>query len=507
MTAELPVQLNIADWFLDARVREGRGDRTALITDAGRLSYREVQALANRYAGVLSSAGVAPEQRVIIALPDGPDFVAALFGILKIGAVVVMVNPELKPDAIEYFFSYSRAAVALVAAERAEEFRAAAARAAHAPELAVVGTSEWKARLAAAPDTWRNFPTHRDDPAIWLFSGGTTGRPKAAVQPHRSYVNTTQCYAANLLCYGEGDVSLSVPKLYFGYAMGSNLLFPFAAGAASVLFDERCTADAIFSRVARYRPTVLITVPTMINQMVSHPAAARQDLSCLRLATTAGEGLPEELHDRWDRTFGVPLLDGLGTAEQWHIFLSNRVGRVRRGTLGEVVPGFEIKVMDEEGREVPDGTVGHLWVRGGSRALGYWQQMEKSQTCFRGEWVVTGDLVKRDADGYYTYGGRADELLKVSGKWLSATEVEGCLLQHPAVSQAAVVGVADANGLVKPHAWVIPRERREGLAEELKAFVCERLEHYKCPREVIFVDSLPTTHLGKVDRGKLRAEG
>jgi benzoate-CoA ligase family protein len=505
MTTEDPTHLNIADFFLDARVREGRGDRTALITDAGRLSYREVQARANRYANVLSSAGVMPEQRVIIALPDGPDFVAALFGILKIGAVVVMVNPELKPDAIEYFFEYSRAAVALVAAERGDAFRAAAGRAAHAPTLLIVGTSEWESRIAAAPDTWRNFPTHRDDPAIWLFSGGTTGRPKAAVQPHRSYVNTTQCYARHVLCYTESDVTLSVPKLYFGYAMGSNLLFPFAAGAASVLFDERCTADAVFSRIARHRPTVLITVPTMINQMVSHPEAARQDLSCLRLATSAGEGLPEELHARWDRTFGVPLLDGLGTAEQWHIFLSNRVGRVRRGTLGEVVPGFEVKVMDEEGREVPDGTMGHLWVRGGSRALGYWQQLDKSQACFRGEWVVTGDLVRRDADGYYTYGGRADELLKVSGKWLSATEVEGCLLQHPAVSQVAVVGVADANGLVKPHAWIIPRERREGLAEELKAFVRDRLEHYKCPREVIFVDSLPTTHLGKVDRGKLRA--
>jgi benzoate-CoA ligase family protein len=504
MTAEQPAHLNIADFFLDARVREGRGDRTALLTDAGRLSYRQVQGLSNRYANVLSSAGVAPEQRVIIALPDGPDYVAALFGILKIGAVVVMVNPELKPDAIEYFFEYSRAAVALVAAERTDAFVAAAGRAAHAPALLVVGTSEWKSRLDAAPETWRNFPTHRDDPAIWLFSGGTTGRPKAAVQPHRSYMNTAQCYARQILCYTEDDVTLSVPKLYFGYAMGSNLLFPFAAGATSVLFDDRCTADAIFSRIARYRPTVLITVPTMINQMVSHPEAGRQDFSSIRAATSAGEGLPEELHARWDQLFGVPLLDGLGTAEMWHIFLSNRLGRIRRGTLGEVVPGFEIKVMDEEGREVPDGTIGHLWVRGGSQALGYWQQLDKSQACFRGEWVVTGDLVQRDADGYYTYGGRADELLKVSGRWLSATEVEGCLLLHPAVSQVAVVGVADANGLVKPYAYVVSRERRDGLAEELKAFVCDRLEPYKHPREVIFVDSLPTTHLGKVDRGRLR---
>ena len=505
MTVEDPTHLNIAEFFLDARVREGRGDRTALITDAGRLSYREVQALANRFANVLSAAGVAPEQRVIIALPDGPRYVAALFGILKIGAVVVMVNPELKPDAIEYFFQYTRATVALVAAERADAFQAAAGRAAHAPKLLAVGGRDWEARFSAAPEIWKNFPTHRDDPAIWLFSGGTTGRPKAAVQPHRSFMNTAQCYGGQVLRYTEDDVTLSVPKLYFGYATGSNLLFPFMAGATSVLFDDRCTAEVVFSRIARYRPSILITVPTMINQMLSHPDAARQDLSSLRLATSAGEGLPEELHARWDRTFNVPLLDGLGTAEQWHIFLSNRPGRVRRGTLGEVVPGFEVKVADEEGKEVPDGTVGHLWVRGGSRALGYWQQLDKSQSCFRGEWVVTGDLVRRDADGYFTYGGRADELLKVSGRWLSATEVEGCLLQHPAVSQVAVVGMTDANGLVKPCAYVIPRERRDGLAEELKAFVCDRLEPYKHPREVIFVESLPTTHLGKVDRGKLRA--
>jgi benzoate-CoA ligase family protein len=504
MTTEPADHLNIADFFLDARVREGRGDRTALMTDAGRWSYRRVQALANRYANLLSATGVAPEQRVIIALPDGPDYVAALFGALKIGAVVVMVNPELKPDAIEYFFDYSRAAVALVAAAQADAFRAAAGRAAHAPRLVIVGDAEWRSRVESAPDSWHNFPTHRDDPAIWLFSGGTTGRPKAAVQPHRSFVNTCQCYACQVLCYTEDDVTLSVPKLYFGYATGSNLLFPFAVGAASVLFEERCTAEVIFSRVARYRPTILITVPTMINQMVSHPDAGRQDLSSLRLATSAGEGLPEELHARWDQVFGVPLLDGLGTAEMWHIFLSNSPGRTRRGTLGEVVPGFEIKEADEEGRELPDGTIGHLWVRGGSRALGYWQQLDKTQSCFRGEWVVTGDLVRRDTEGYYTYGGRADELLKVSGKWLSATEVEGCLLQHPAVSQVAVVGVADAAGLIKPCAYVIARERREGLAEELKAFVCDRLEPYKHPREVIFVDSLPTTHLGKVDRGRLK---
>jgi len=431
--------------------------------------------------------------------------VCALFGSLKIGAVVVMVNSGLRPEAIEYFFGYSRAVAALVHAAHVEAFRAAAARATRAPALLVVGGDEWRTRLGQAPDDWDSFATHPDDAAIWLFSGGTTGQPKAAVQPHRSYKNTAECYARHILGYTENDVTLSVPKLYFGYAMGSNLFFPFAAGASSVLFEDRCTAEALFKRIVTHRPTILIAVPTMINQMVSHPDAARQDFSSIRLATSAGEGLPEELHARWDRTFGVPLLDGLGTAEMWHIFLSNRPGRVRPGTLGEVVPGFEIKVADEEGRELPDGTIGHLWVRGGSRALGYWQQLDKSQTCFRGEWVVTGDLVRRDAEGYFTYAGRADELLKVSGKWLSATEVESCLLHHPAVAQVAVVGVADASGLIKPHPSVVARERRDDLAEELKAFVRDRLEPYKHPREVIFVEALPTTHLGKVDRGKLRA--
>ena len=295
--------LNIADFFLDARVREGRGDRTALQTDAGRLSYREVQALANRYANVLSSAGVAPEQRVIIALPDGPDYVAALFGILKIGAVVVMVNPELKPDAIEYFFEYSRATVALVQPRTCR--RVPRRRAAGPPtrrSCCVVGSArlEIASRCRAGHLARTSPPTRTTRP-----SGCSPAAPPAGPRRRCSRIapSSTPRSATprQVLCYTENDVTLSVPKLYFGYATGSNLLFPFAAGASSVLFDERCTAEAIFSRIARYRPTILVTVPTMINQMVSHPEAGRQDLSSLRLATSAGEGLPEELHARWDQ--------------------------------------------------------------------------------------------------------------------------------------------------------------------------------------------------------------
>jgi len=509
MTFTPPQAFNIADYLLDARQREGKGDRPALVTDERTLTYRDVQALAHRFGHVLRSAGVEPEQRVLIALPDGPEFVAALFGTLKIGGVVVMVNPELKADTIEELYGYTRATVALVYRESAAAFRTAARNAPDLKQLLIVGEAGFEDRLARVPEELENFPTHRDDPAIWLFSGGTTGRPKAVVQTHTSFANTTECYAKQAIQYNEADVTLSVPKLFFGYATGSNLFFPFSVGASAILFPERCTADVLFQKIARFRPTILVNVPTMVNQMVCHPEAPWQDLSCLRLCTSAGEALPAELYRRWKDTFGVELLDGLGTAEMWHIFLSNLPGSVKPGTLGRVVPGFEVNVCDEAGRELPDGEVGWLWVRGNSRAIGYWQLMDSTQRVFRGEWVVTGDLIRRDADGTFTHCGRADDMLKVSGKWLSPQEVESCLLQHPAVKEVAVVGVVDERGLAKPHAFVVTKEKKRAdpgadLAEELKAFVRERLEPYKHPREVFFLNALPRTHLGKIDRGRLK---
>src|SRR5213593_4114811 len=504
MSFQPPDQFNIADHFLDARVREGKGARPAVLTDARTLTYREIQALSNQFGHVLTEAGVGAEQRVMIALPDGPAFVAALFGTLKIGAVVVMVNPELKPEAIEYFYAYTRARVLIARRDTVGSFRTAARDARHLKTILVVGEPEFDERLARAPVTFDNFPTHRDDAAIWLFSGGTTGQPKAVVQTHTSFANTTECYAKGVIGYSERDVTISVPKLYFGYATSSNLLFPFAVGATTVLFPEAATPELVFERIARFRPTILINVPTMINHMVSHPAAASQDLSCLRLAPSAGEPLPVELYQRWKRTFGVELLDGLGTAEMWHIFISNKPGAVKPGTLGTVVPGFEVRVRDDLAHDLPDGEVGMLWVRGDSRAIGYWQQLDKTKAAFRGEWYVSGDLVRRDADGFFTYCGRADELLKVGGKWLAPQEVEGCLLQHPLVKEVAVVGIEDASGLTKPHAFVVAAEARPSLAEELLTFARERLEPYKAPRTVRFLDSLPRTHLGKVDRRKLR---
>jgi benzoate-CoA ligase family protein len=499
-----PERFNIAEYFLDARVAAGQGDRTALMGDDGPLSYASIQSLANRFGTLLARAGVEPEHRVLLALPDGPAFVAALFGTLKLGAVVVMVNPGLPPGDIAYFLEYTRARVVVTHRDCAAGFRAAAAGSRFTKELLIVGDPGFDESVAAASPRLETFATHRDDPAFWLFSGGTTGRPKAVVQTHTSFANTTECYAKDVIGYTERDITLSVPKLYFGYATGSNLLFPFAAGASVALFPEPATAETLFRRIREFRPSILINVPTMINKMVSHPDARRQDLSCVRVCTSAGEALPVELYDKWKATFGVELLDGLGTAEMWHIFISNRPGAVRPGTLGTVVPGFEVKVCDEAGRELPTGETGWLWVRGASRAVAYWQQMDKTMQGFRGEWYVSGDLIRKDDDGYVTYCGRGDELLKVAGKWLAPQEVESCLLQHPAVAEAVVVGVADASGLVKPRAFVVARQRRDGLAEELQAFVRARLEPYKHPREVVFMDALPRTHLGKVDRGKLR---
>lgn len=512
---EIPERLNLADWLLDERLREGRGDRVALRLPDRELSYSEVARLSRRFANVLAGLGLRPEERVFLTLPDGAEFVGALFGVLRAGGVVVMLNPELAPEAIAELVDYLRPRFAVIDGRLAHTYAAALGSCLERATLVTVGepapgcpSFEELARTVA--DDFRTVRTHRDDPAVLLFSGGTTGRPKAVVQSHRSYAFTTQAYGQRILGLTADDVTLAVPKLFFGYAMGSNLFFPFSVGASACLFPEKASADTVFAAIARHRPSLLVTVPTMIQHMVSHPEAATQDLSTLRLATSAGEALAVTLRERWQRRFGIELLDGLGTAEQWHVFLSHRPGRVRPGTLGEVVPGFEVRVRDEAGGDLPDGEIGALWVRGGARAWGYVREMDKTQATFRGEWVVPGDLVSRDADGFFTYHGRGDDVFKVAGRWYSPAEVEGTLLRHPAVAECAVVGIVDGNGLIKPHAWVIAKREAPELARELADFVARELLPYKAPRAVHLVPELPRTHLGKIDRGALKrsaAEG
>lgn len=520
MSFEPSTPFNVYDYFLGDRIAEGVGDRRALLTKEGTWTYREVHDAAGRTASMLRAMGVTPGDRVLMALPDGPDYVVTLFGILRMGGVVVMVNPHLDADPIRYFYDYTEPRAALVDRSVASAFADASRKAGrdggHVPKLVEVGTEGFAQRLADEAADAAVHPTTPDDPAVMLFSGGTTGHPKGVLQPHRSFANTTELYGKGVLGIGPDDVTLSVPKLYFGYATGSNLFFPFSVGATSALFPERCLADALFERIGGFRPTILVNVPTMVNHMVSHDDAGRRDLSSLRLATSAGEALPVELHRRWDETFGVPLLDGLGTAEMWHIFVSNRVDDVRPGTLGRVVEGFRLRACDDEGRDVPAGEPGVMRVYGDSLALGYWKHEEKTREAFRDGGYVSGDMIAIDEDGYVTYAGRADDMLKVSGKWFSPRELENCLLEHEAVKEVAVVGARTAEGLVKPAAFVVAADGTAGrdavgdgpsgeehLAAELQAWARDRLEPYKYPRTVVFLDELPRTHLGKVDRGAL----
>lgn len=492
-----PPVLNASDFFLHDRVVEGRGDRVALRLDHATVTYQDLDARASGYARLLLDAGVQKGDRVLIVLPDGADYAATLFGIMRIGAVVVMLNPGLNRSALSAAIAQARAAAAVVHHSHVDNFSASASASDDGPTVI-----EIQHDFHPSPAALDTVETSPEDPAIWLYSGGTTGTPKAAIQTHKSLVNTTRLYGHGALGLDEDDITISVPKLYFGYATGSNLLFPMSVGASAVLFEEHPTPEALFSRIEQHRPTVMVHVPSAINQMLSAPGGSDRDLSSLRLATSAGEALPETLYHRWIDAYGVELLDGLGTAEMWHIFISNTVGDVRPGTLGKVVPGFEIKACDEDGAEVPAGEVGRLWVRGDSLSPGYWDEPEKTADAFRGEWFVGGDLVSIDADGYVTHRGRADDGIKVKGKWFRPQEVESVLLDHEAVADCAVVAVADESGLPRPVAFVVS----SGAAgeQDLVDWVLDHLEAYKHPRRVYFVDELPHTHLGKVDRAALK---
>jgi benzoate-CoA ligase family protein len=487
-----PETLNADDFFLRDRLREGREDRVALRLDDRDVTYGQVDQAADSYASALIQNGVRPGDRVLIVMPDGLGYVGALFGTLRVGATVVMLNPGLTPDAMGAIVDLSDAHAAVVGEAHLKDFRRAL-------------RSHHPSEIVGDPPSTGPVETHAtapQDPAIWLFSGGTTGLPKTVPQTHKSLVNTTKLYGQGTLGLTEDDVTIAVPKLFFGYATGSNLLFPFSVGASAVLFEAAATPAALFERIARHKATVLVHVPSAVNQMLRDPHRDEADLSSLRLATSAGEALPDTLYKQWKDVFGVELLDGLGTAEMWHIFVSNRIGDVRPGTLGRVVEGFEIKVCDDTGEEVPVGEVGRLWVRGDSLGLGYQGDPEQTAAAFRGEWFAGGDLVSIDEDGYVTHRGRGDDAIKVKGRWFRPQELESVLLDHPLVDECAVVAIEDDSGLSRPVAYVV--SRGHVTESELIDWSLSRLEAYKHPRSVHFLGELPKTHLGKVDRGALR---
>jgi benzoate-CoA ligase len=508
---EFPERFNMAWYYLDRNLEEGRGDKVCLYHDDQRYSYRETQARANRAGNALRSLGVDVEDRVLLILPDRPEFAFAWFGAAKIGAVIAMVNPLLPAEDYIHYFEYTRAKVAIVDAGTLAKLDPLVHAFAHLKHLLVVG-GDPGAHVAFedvcddASEHLTNADTHRDDPAIWLFTSGSTGKPKAAVHLQQDLPWNTERYAKLVMGIRESDLTVSVPKLFFGYATGTNLLFPFSVGAATALFSERSEPATLFDVIERRRPTILTSVPTMINAMLNHEGAEKRDLSSLRLVLSAGEALPPELYRRWKDVFGVEILDGIGSAEMFHIYISNAPGDVKPGSLGKLVPGYEARIVDGAGRDVATDDAGTLWVKGESAAILYWQAHEKSKEVLRGDWVVTGDHVRQDSEGYFWYEGRTDEMLKVGGIFVSPFEVENCLLQHPQVAECAVIGYKSLDGLTKPKAFIVLREGSgsDQLAHQLQEFVKQRLAPFKYPRIVEFASSLPKNDRGKIERRRLK---
>ena len=539
-STDFPEVFNLADYFLFDRIDEGLGETVALRFGDRAYTYDDVAYRTGALASVLLARGVRSEERVLIVLPDMPPFAWSFFGVLKAGAVVAMGNPDAPTGDLAYLLEYTRAAALITVPRVVEALREPIERSPWLRAVLVTADAptgddpealvplpptgggvrvESLTRALATADTTMHRPTEtrRDDVAVWLFTAGSPGRAKAAVHTHRDFAFNTEVYALGTVGYRFGDVCVSVPRLFFGYATGTNLMFPFRVGATVGMFAERPTVTSLADAIARYRPTVLTNVPTMIGKLLEHDAVARAaggaglDMSSVRFCLSAGEALPPALLARWTERFGVDVYDGIGSAEMFHIYVTNRPGDIKPGSLGRVVDGYTVKVLARDatgpGAEAlgPD-EVGTLWVAGDSVALCYHGDRDKSWQTFHGRWCCTSDLFRLDAEGYLWFAGRADDLIKVSGQWVSPLEVEDCLLAHPAVAEVAVVGVDEA-GLMKTVAHVVVREgftAGDALAKALQDFARARLLPHKYPRAVTFTSDLPKNDRGKVDRKLLR---
>jgi benzoate-CoA ligase len=508
----LPAEFNAASHFVDRNVNLGRGNSPAFSWDDRTLTYGELQELVNRAGNALAEIGVGRAQRVLLLCLDAAEFVGAFWGAIKLGAVPVPVNTLLRESEYLFFLEHTGARAAVVSAPLLGKLEPVLPRARALEHLLVAGGASsplsWEERLDRASPRLEAAPTSRDDPAFWLYSSGSTGTPKGAVHLQHDMVVCAETYAKGVLGIRESDRCFSAAKLFFAYGLGNANYFPLAVGAESVLYAPRPTPEALFEVITRRRPTLFFAVPTIYAAMLAVKEAERKyDLSSVRLCVSAGESLPAEIGVRWQERFGVEILDGIGTTEVLHIFLSNRPGAVRPGSTGTVVPGYEAVLVDEVGRPVPRGEIGNLRVKGDSIMAGYFDDEARTKDTLHGEWIHTGDKFRQDEEGLYWHCGRSDDMLKVNGIWVSPVEVEATLIGHPAVLEAAVVGKEDADGLVKPKAFVVLKERaRAGaaIAEELRALVKERIASYKCPRWIEFLEELPKTATGKIQRFKLR---
>jgi benzoate-CoA ligase family protein len=511
----LPETFNVATYFVDRNVLEGRGQKTAVECGDEKVSYVELLERTNRAGNALRQLGVRLEERVLLLLTDRPEFLYCFFGAIKIGAVAVPVNTSVKPREYEYMLNDCRARVAVVSESLLPQLAAIPRdRLRHLSEVVVAGKSVpgnlcLRELLDRASPELEAEPTSKDDAAFWLYSSGSTGVSKGCVHLHHDMVVCSELYAKGILGMHEGDRCYSVAKLFFAYGLGNAGYFPLSCGATTILTPVRPTPETIFADVERYRPTLFFSVPTNYAALLAHagPNGREFDFSSVRHAISAGEGLPAPLFERFKQRFGVEILDSLGSTETLQMVIANRPGEARAGSSGKIIPGYEAKIVDEQGRPVGVNEIGDLLVKGDSTCAGYWNQHEKSKDTFAGHWFRTGDKYYQDADGYFWYAGRSDDLFKVNGRWLSPMEVESALIAHPAVREAAVVAREDEAGLTKPAAYVVVNaeyKAEERLAHDLQEWVAEKVGGYKRPRWVEFLPEIPKTATGKLQRFKLR---
>ncbi|MFO0234373.1 MAG: benzoate-CoA ligase family protein [Burkholderiales bacterium] len=512
-----PERFNFAQHLLDANAH--RPGKAAFVDDTGTVTYGALAERVRRASAALRALGLRREERVLLAMHDCTDWPVAFLGAMHAGLVPVAVNTLLTADDYAYMLEHSRAQALLVSGVLLPTLVAAMTRSDHEVKRTVVSRpvaplhpaeAEFEAFLAGAEPASRPAPTAADDPAFWLYSSGSTGRPKGTVHSHANPYWTCELYGKAVLGLTEADVCFSAAKLFFAYGLGNALTFPMSVGATTLLMAERPTPDATFRRwrgeVGGATPTVFYGAPTGFAGMLASPVLPKRAEVALRLVSSAGEALPAELGERFQAHFGVPIVDGIGSTELLHIFLSNRPDEVRYGTTGWPVPGYTIELRGDDGRPVADGEPGDLYIQGPSAAMMYWGNRAKTRETFQGGWTKSGDKYVRNADGSFTYSGRSDDMLKVSGIYVSPFEVEATLIQHPAVLEAAVVGVPDAEGLTKTKAYVVLKPGASASEDELKVFVKDRLAPYKYPRIIEFIGELPKTATGQIQRFRLREQ-
>ncbi len=510
--------MNIASHFMDAAA-DRWPERVAIAGGPAEISYSEMAALVNQTGHALRKLACRREDRVLIVLPDSVEFVAAFFGAAKIGAVAVPVNPMTRLADYSYYLADCTPTVVVVHKIALAEVLSAlpASKPAQlllvgcAPAETPPGAERWEEMVAGENRTLAAADTSAGDMAFFLYTSGSSGQPKAAIHRHADMLATTEGFARNVMGIRQDDRMFSVSKLYFAYGLGNGMYFPFSVGASTVYQAERPRPERVVEMVRRHRPTIFYSVPTFYGALLREtcePARTEADFTSVRLAVSAGEALPSEIFAQWQQRFGMEILDAIGSTEMLHMFISNVPGKCRPGSCGVPVPGCAARIVDETGQPAVDGEIGNLWVQGGAAFAGYWNKPELTERTRQSGWVLTGDKFFRDAEGFYYYCGRADDMLKVSGMWVAPTEVENAILGHPSVAEAAVVGMLEENGLTRPLAFVVPRgEALPGpdLATEILAFVKGRLAAYKWPSAVRFVPELPKTATGKIQRFKLRA--